>query len=170
MHVHCRAKTDVRTCAHVTCNRRANVACATSTCTCAAGSKQEPARVSYARNFECTPFWFRARAHVRAQRICTGIVLDVRPVHVTRTPGRPDVRTCAHVTPHVLYGDMGCSYSVMVPSQRTAFRRGSHAKWAALTGRNMLGLRPAWPTGHVHVQLGVHVTAVSRHVTQEAGV
>ena len=54
--------------------------------------------------------------HVRtcahAQRICTGIVFDVRPVHVTRTPGRPDVHTCAHVP----YSGMRCSHSVMLPS------------------------------------------------------
>lgn len=91
-------------------------------------------------------------AHV--QRICIGIALGVRSVHVTAHAGsarRAHVRA-RHAARLVR------RYGLLVlgdgPIQRTTVRRGSHAKWAALTGRSKLGLRPTWPTGHVHMQIG----------------
>ena len=103
------------------CNRRANVACTTSTCTCTAGSSLGTCKGAIRQKLRVHTVL--ARAHVRAPR--------ARPVQRYALLALDDV-----------------------PSQRATVSRGSQAKWAALSGRNKLGLRPTWPTGHVHVQIG----------------
>ena len=132
MHVHCRAKTDVHTCAHVTCNRRAIGVQMWRARPRRARAPQvphlEPARVPYARNFGCTPSWH--------------------------------VHTCARHA-HVPYSDMRCSHSMMShlsePPLAEAHRQNGRPYQAATSsGFARRGLQATCTC-----KLGVHITAVS---------